>query len=89
MSAEPLRAPAPAPAPGPIPDVDIDSEVLWDTPSYLGLDAAPQPEPCYAWVAGEAGTVRDLRRLLLTEHGLDRGGASFMGYWRNGRAELS
>lgn len=70
------------------PEVDIDAEVLWDTPSFLGLHAAPRPEPCYVWVAGEAGMVRDLRRLLLSDHGLDRGSASFMGYWRQGRAEL-
>lgn len=87
LAAEPLHHPFMS-AP-PVPDVDIDAEVLWDTPSFLGLHAAPQPEPCYVWVAGEAGTVRDLRRLLLTEHGLDRGSASLMGYWRHGRAELT
>lgn len=87
LSAQPFRVAFATTTP--IPDVDIDAEVLWDTPSYLGLHAAPQPEPCYAWVAGEAGTVRDLRRLLLTEHSLDRGSAALMGYWRDGRAELS
>lgn len=41
----------------------------------------------YAWIAGEAGGVRELRRLLLTEHGFDRHRVTFTGYWRRGRTE--
>lgn len=63
-----------------VEDVDVDTELLWDSP----------PDPAggdfYAWVAGEAGMVRDLRRLLRGEVGLDRGSAAFLGYWRAGRA---
>jgi NADPH-dependent ferric siderophore reductase len=41
----------------------------------------------YAWLAGEAGTVKGLRRFLVREAGLDRSQVSFMGYWRAGRPE--
>lgn len=45
-------------------------------------DGAP-----YAWIAGEAGTVRGLRRHLVNERGIDRASVTFMGYWRRGSAE--
>jgi NADPH-dependent ferric siderophore reductase len=41
----------------------------------------------YAWLAGEAGTVKELRRFLVREAGLDRSQVAFMGYWRAGRPE--
>jgi NADPH-dependent ferric siderophore reductase len=63
-------------------DVDVDRDLLWEVP-----DEATGAGGCYAWVAAEAGVVRDLRRLLLTGHGLDRGSAAFMGYWRRGRSD--
>jgi NADPH-dependent ferric siderophore reductase len=66
-------------------DVDGDSEILWETGQ---TGSAPELRgACYAWVAGEAAMVRDLRRLLVREHGLDRSQVAFMGYWREGRAE--
>ena len=40
----------------------------------------------YAWLAGEAGVVKGLRRHLVQEAGLDRTSVAFMGYWRQGRA---
>jgi NADPH-dependent ferric siderophore reductase len=43
--------------------------------------------PAYAWVAGEAATVRDIRRHLVGAVQLPRRSVSFMGYWRQGRAE--
>jgi NADPH-dependent ferric siderophore reductase len=50
--------------------------------------AGRMPEPgLYAWLAGEAGVVRALRRHLVTDRGLDRGSVTFMGYWRRGHAE--
>jgi NADPH-dependent ferric siderophore reductase len=62
-------------------DVDVDCEILWET-------AAPaRAADCYAWVAGEAAVVRDLRRLLVRDLGVDRSQVAFMGYWREGRAE--
>ena len=41
----------------------------------------------FAWIAGEASTVRDLRRYLVREQGVDRRRVTFMGYWRLGKAE--
>lgn len=64
----------------PLEDVDIDHEILWDSP----LDA---PRGCYAWIAGEASTVKLLRRHLVSDIGFDRTAVAFMGYWRLGRAE--
>ncbi|MBB1245506.1 siderophore-interacting protein [Streptomyces durbertensis] len=43
--------------------------------------------PCYAWLAGEAGGVRALRRHLVHERGLDRRRVTFSGYWRLGASE--
>ncbi|GAB3980971.1 siderophore-interacting protein [Actinoallomurus acanthiterrae] len=41
----------------------------------------------YAWIAGEAGGVRALRRHLVGERGLDRRAVVFTGYWRRGATE--
>lgn len=61
-------------------DVDVDRDLLWEVPSDDGTDF-------YAWIAGEAGVVKTLRRILVAEHGIDRGQVAFMGYWRQGKAE--
>ncbi|SCL32463.1 NADPH-dependent ferric siderophore reductase, contains FAD-binding and SIP domains [Micromonospora nigra] len=61
-------------------DVDVDSEILWEVP-----DEVP-PSPLYAWLAGEAGMIRTLRRHLVAERGVDRRAVAFMGYWRLGRS---
>lgn len=53
-------------------------EILWDE--------ADAPGRRYVWVAAEAGVVARLRRYLIKERGLDRHSASFMGYWKVGRA---
>ena len=74
---------------GALTEVDIDTQLLWDTPTGHPATTSAQPRPFYAWMAGEAATVRDLRRLLVTEHGVDRGSVAFMGYWRRGRPELT
>ena len=63
-----------------ISDVDVDTEILWEVP-----DEVPAT-PLYAWLAGEAGAIRTLRRHLVAERGLDRRAVAFMGYWRLGRA---
>ncbi|HEY7717957.1 MAG TPA: siderophore-interacting protein [Pedococcus sp.] len=93
------RAMAPAPAPAgrvpELPEVDVDREVLWETPQHgrpeaVGATGAANgnaARDCYAWVAGEASVVRDLRRLLVHDLGLDRRQVAFMGYWREGLAE--
>lgn len=41
----------------------------------------------YAWLAGEAGGVRTMRRHLLDERGFDRRSVTFVGYWRLGATE--
>ncbi|MGW7354456.1 siderophore-interacting protein [Streptomyces sp. NPDC054784] len=41
----------------------------------------------YAWIAGEAGTVKALRRHLVGERGFDRRAVRFTGYWRLGASE--
>jgi len=68
-------------------DVDVDSCLLWEVP----VDAAGAPlAACldlYAWLAGEAGVIKTLRRHLVAERGVDRKAVAFMGYWRRGRAE--
>ncbi|MBD5787260.1 siderophore-interacting protein [Cellulosimicrobium terreum] len=63
-------------------DVDVDASILWEVP---GL---PEEETVlYAWLAGEAGAIKTLRRHLVAELGVDRRAVAFMGYWRTGRAE--
>ncbi|WAP57838.1 siderophore-interacting protein [Streptomyces sp. S465] len=41
----------------------------------------------YAWIAGEAGTVKEMRRHLVRERGFDRKAVTFTGYWRLGACE--
>jgi NADPH-dependent ferric siderophore reductase len=38
----------------------------------------------YAWVAGESGLVRDVRRHLVGQRGMAKGAVYFCGYWRRG-----
>ncbi|WP_327031525.1 siderophore-interacting protein [Micromonospora ureilytica] len=65
----------------PAPDVDVDTEILWEVPEEVAA------VPLYAWLAGEAGVIRNLRRHLVTERGLDRRAVAFMGYWRLGHVD--
>ncbi|RKR92317.1 NADPH-dependent ferric siderophore reductase [Micromonospora pisi] len=68
-------------------DVDVDTDILWEVP----VDGANPPRTdagdLYAWLAGEAGVVKTLRRQLVGEYGMDRRAVAFMGYWRLGRTE--
>ncbi|GAA5087310.1 NADPH-dependent ferric siderophore reductase [Thermocatellispora tengchongensis] len=75
-----LAAPA-APAPVDLEDVDIDTAILWESAAGEGGDGF------YAWLAGEAGMVKTLRRVLVRDAGVNRSSVAFMGYWRLGRAE--
>lgn len=47
----------------------------------------PTGQAPYAWLAGEAGTVRAVRRHLVQERSLDRRAVRFTGYWRLGASE--
>ncbi|WP_405817006.1 siderophore-interacting protein [Streptomyces sp. NBC_01390] len=47
----------------------------------------PSAEWPYAWIAGESSAVKELRRHLVRERGLDRRAVTFVGYWRRGLSE--
>lgn len=63
-------------------DVDPDGPLLWEE----GADTADSSE-YRAWIAGEAGWVRQTRRLLAGA-GVPRDRSSFMGYWKAGQAAI-
>jgi NADPH-dependent ferric siderophore reductase len=71
---------AASPRPQALEDVDVDRDMIWDSPEDADGDF-------YAWMAGEAATVKTLRRLLVSTHGVDRKRVAFMGYWRLGQSE--
>jgi NADPH-dependent ferric siderophore reductase len=73
----------PAPA-APLDDVDVDTDILWEVPEDDTLRRRSSGP--YAWLAGEAGMVKGLRRHLVQEAGLDRTSVAFMGYWRQGKS---
>jgi NADPH-dependent ferric siderophore reductase len=75
-----VREPRTAATPARIDDPDL----LWEVPVDTPADA-----PLYAWLAGEAGVIRRLRRHLVDHRGLDRRAVAFMGYWRLNRPEGS
>ncbi|WP_105566508.1 siderophore-interacting protein [Microbacterium halophytorum] len=70
-----------------VEEVDVDSGLLWEVPRTAKGGAALKSAPLYAWVAGEAGAIKRIRRHLVREVGVDRRAVAFMGYWRLGRAE--
>lgn len=76
----PLLARAAAPRPQMLDDIDVDRDLLWDSPEDGDGEF-------YAWMAGESATVKVLRRLLVSECGVDRKRVAFMGYWRRGQSE--
>ena len=87
----PIHSPtaAAAEAPKEFTEIDIDKELLWETADAAQADASIHADDLYAWIAGEAATVRELRRMLVRDRGMDRRNVSFMGYWRQGRSEMS
>lgn len=58
-----------------------DDDLLWEVPEGTSRDGGH-----YAWLAGEAGVIKGLRRFLVGEAGMDRRRVAFMGYWRAGVA---
>ncbi|MEU9286959.1 siderophore-interacting protein [Streptomyces sp. NPDC048275] len=83
-------------------DVDITWLVRDDIPHCLkGVGGAPTPmavdavraaqlpraENPYAWIAGESGCVKEMRRHLVRERAIDRRRVTFVGYWRRGLTE--
>ncbi|AOS63526.1 siderophore-interacting protein [Actinoalloteichus hymeniacidonis] len=79
-------------------DTEGDVRITWlsraqadpDQPSQLVAAVRnaqlPSGRP-YAWTAGEAGMVRELRKHLVTDLGWDRKHGYFGGYWRVDTAE--
>ncbi|MET0865360.1 MAG: siderophore-interacting protein [Nakamurella sp.] len=68
-------------------DVDIDNGLLWEAPRDEFDRPAMDSTGLYAWLAGEAGVIKAIRRHLVGELGMDRKSVAFMGYWRQGREE--
>ncbi|MEH0108652.1 siderophore-interacting protein [Tersicoccus sp. MR15.9] len=80
--------------------IDAPDSLLWETPQYSSggepledepVRATPSTavvdDPLYAWIAGESGMVKHLRRCLVRERGMERHRVAFMGYWRQGAAQ--
>jgi NADPH-dependent ferric siderophore reductase len=84
---EAAAALAPAGRGADVEEVDIDHDILWEVPRTAKGGAALKSARLYAWLAGEAGAIKSLRRHLVAERGVDRRAVAFMGYWRVGRAE--
>lgn len=42
----------------------------------------------YAWVAGESGMIKQIRRHLVSTVGLPKAAVSFQGYWKRGEAQI-
>ncbi|NUU24888.1 MAG: siderophore-interacting protein, partial [Streptomycetaceae bacterium] len=52
-------------------------------PIPAAVEAAELPDGVpYAWIGGEAGMVRAVRRNLVRDRGIDRKSVTFTGYWR-------
>ena len=71
-----------------------DAEITWlvreeSAPRAVeAVRAAELPDGAgYAWIAGESGSVKALRRHLVGERGMDRRRVTFVGYWRRGVSE--
>ncbi|MEV6109003.1 siderophore-interacting protein [Streptomyces sp. NPDC051940] len=66
-----------------------EAEITWLT---SGIEDAvrgaelPEGTP-YAWIAGESGMVKALRRHLVNDRAVDRRAITFTGYWRRGVSE--
>lgn len=78
---------APSGAGSDVEEIDVDTDILWEVPRTAKGGAALKSARLYAWLAGEAGAIKALRRHLVAERGVDRRAVAFMGYWRLGRAE--
>ncbi|MFJ2114074.1 siderophore-interacting protein [Streptomyces sp. NPDC087850] len=71
-----------------------DARITWlvreeGAPPALEAVRAAEPRGTrpYAWIAGESGTVKELRRHLVRERRIDRRRVTFVGYWRRGVSE--
>ncbi|OLZ66307.1 NADPH-dependent ferric siderophore reductase [Streptomyces amritsarensis] len=81
------------------PGTPADADITWIVREGGGrertgqvLDALRSAPPSdaeapYVWLAGEAGTVRAVRRHFVQERSVDRRSVRFTGYWRLGASE--
>ena len=76
-------------------DAAEPAPLVWETPAYSSYDdddesseptstVAERFADTYFWIAGEAGMVTTIRRMLVKGAGISRHSVSFMGYWKNG-----
>ncbi|MEU5308332.1 siderophore-interacting protein [Streptomyces sp. NPDC021562] len=89
-----VRAWLEVPHAGDIQDVATaaDAEITWLAGGRSATEAVrsarlPAHAHPYAWLAGESGRVKELRRHLVGERGIDRRRVTFVGYWRRGLTE--
>ncbi|WP_217545633.1 siderophore-interacting protein [Streptomyces sp. GbtcB6] len=71
---------------------EADAEITWlvggrDAAEEIRAAQLPSHAHPYAWIAGESGRVKELRRHLVGERGIDRRRVTFVGYWRQGLTE--
>lgn len=74
---------------------EADAHITWLVRTHgspMAVDAVraaqlPPAQRPYAWIAGESGRVKELRRHLVGERGIDRRRVTFVGYWRHGFSE--
>ncbi|MGJ5827774.1 siderophore-interacting protein [Streptomyces ossamyceticus] len=74
---------------------EADAEITWlvrgegapSAPDAVRAAPLPPGELPYAWIAGESGRVKELRRHLVRERGIDKRRVTFVGYWREGLTE--
>ncbi|MEW1775015.1 siderophore-interacting protein [Streptomyces sp. NPDC086777] len=89
-----VRAWLEVPCAGDVQDVvtAADAEITWlvgghDALAEIRTARLPSHAHPYAWIAGESGRVKELRRHLVGERGIDRRRVTFVGYWRQGLTE--
>ncbi|MEV5954414.1 siderophore-interacting protein [Streptomyces sp. NPDC051987] len=89
-----VRAWLEVPCAGDVQDVATaaDAEITWlvggrDAVAEIRAARLPAHARPYAWIAGESGRVKGLRRYLVGEGGIDRRRVTFVGYWRQGLTE--
>lgn len=70
-----------APAPT-VETAEVDQPLLWDVPGSTHITA--HPGELYGWLAGEAGVIKRIRRMMVEERSVPRSAVAFMGYWRQG-----
>ena len=76
-------------------EISESGHLVWETPTFSSGGAeltATSPKTAgafadsYFWIAGEAGSVVQMRRLLVGRWEIPRSQVSFMGYWKQGLA---